>query len=272
MTLLRSLTLAVVIFLLGSSLGRADGLSDDLLAAARKGDLAQVKALLDKGASVNSKSPYGSTALFFACDRGYVEVVKLLIERGADVNVEDTFYHETALGWAVSKDRIEIVKLLLDHGAKSPGDVVMAGAQMQKADLVKAALDKGPIAKETLSGALGSAIKSKNEEIIGMLKAAGATPPEPVKTVELDPAILQSYIGMYTGGRGGTEFEMVFTVKGPVLSGVFSGQGALTYAPSDKTHFHSVEFEGINLEFAGDGFLLKQGGQTLEFKRKAVQK
>jgi hypothetical protein len=242
------------------------------MAATRKGDLAQVKALLDKGASVNSKTSYGQTPLFFACDRGYTEIVKLLIDRGADVNVEDTFYHASALSWAAQKDRLEIVKLLLDHGAKSPAEVVMAGTQMKKPQLVKIGLDKGPIDKQTLSSALGAAMKSKNTEIIDMLKAAGATPPEPVKTVELEPAILQGYAGAYTGGRGGTEFEMIFTVKGSTLSGVFSGQGALTYAPSDKTHFHSVEFEGINLEFSNDAFVMKQGGQSIDFKRKVVQK
>ena len=268
MTLLRILTLAVVVI----SFLRADDLTDDLLAATRKGDLAQVKALLDKGASVNSKSSYGQTPLFFACDRGYLEIVKLLVDRGADVNVEDTFYHASALSWAAQKNRTEIVKLLLDHGAKSPGDVVMMGVQMKKPELVKVGLDKGPIDKEKLSGALGAALKSKDDEIINMLKAAGAIPPEPVKTVELDPAILQSYVGTYTGGRGGTEFEMAFTLKGSALSGVFSGQPALTYAPSDKTHFHSVEFEGINLEFSSDGFKLKQGGQEIEFKRKATPK
>jgi hypothetical protein len=268
MTLLRILTLAVVVI----SFSRADDLTDDLLAATRKGDLAQVKALLDKGASVNSKSSYGQTPLFFACDRGYLEIVKLLVDRGADVNVEDTFYHASALSWAAQKNRTEIVKLLLDHGAKSPGDVVMMGVQMKKPELVKVGLDKGPIDKEKLSGALGAALKSKDDEIINMLKAAGAIPPEPVKTVELDPAILQSYVGTYTGGRGGTEFEMAFTLKGSALSGVFSGQPALTYAPSDKTHFHSVEFEGINLEFSSDGFKLKQGGQEIEFKRKATPK
>jgi hypothetical protein len=268
MTLLRILTLALLVI----SAGRADDLTDDLLAATRKGDLAQVKALLDKGASVNSKSPYGQTPLFFACDRGYLEIVKLLVDRGADVNVEDTFYHASALSWAAQKNRTEIVKILLDHGAKSPGDVVMMGVQMKKPELVKVGLDKGPIAKETLSGALGAALKSKNDEIINMLRAAGAVPPEPVKTVELEPAILQGYVGTYTGGRGGTEFEMTFTVKGSALSGVFSGQPALTYAPSDKNHFHSVEFEGINLEFLNDGFKLKQGGQEIEFKRKATPK
>jgi Ankyrin repeats (3 copies) len=268
MTLLRTLTLVLLV----SAASRADDLTDDLLAATRKGDVAQVKALLDKGASVNAKSPYGQTPLFFACDRGYTEIVKLLVDRGADVNVEDTFYHASALSWAAQKNRLEIVKLLLDHGAKSPGDVMMMGVQGGNPELVKVGLDKGGIPKERLSIALGAAIKGNKTQIADMLKAAGATPPEPVKTVELDPAILQKYVGTFTGGRGGTEFEMTFTVKGSTLSGIFSGQPPLTYAPSDPTHFHSVEFEGINLVFSGDGFTLKQGGQDIEFKRKAGQK
>ncbi len=268
MTRLRILTLALIVI----SLSRADDLTDDLLAATRKGDVAQVKALLDKGASVNAKSPYGQTPLFFACDRGYMEIVKLLVDRGADVNVADTFYHASALSWAAQKKRYEIVKLLLDHGAKSAADLVQMGAQSGDARFVKIALDKGPIPKEPLSAALAAAMKAKNTEIADMLKAAGAVPPEPVKTVELDPAILQGYVGTYTGGRGGTEFEMAFTVKGAMLSGVFSGQPALTYAPSDKTHLHCIEVQGINLEFSGDGFRLTQGGQEIEFKRKAAQK
>ena len=151
MTLLRISTLALAVI----SLSRADDLTDDLLAATRKGDLAQVKALLDKGASVNSKSPYGQTPLFFACDRGYFDIVKLLVDRGADVNVEDTFYHASALSWAAQKNRTEIVKILLDHGAKSPGDVVMAGVQMKKPELVKVGLDKGGIDKEMLTQRTG---------------------------------------------------------------------------------------------------------------------
>jgi ankyrin repeat protein len=268
MTLLRILTLALLV----SSASPADDLTDDLLAATRKGDLAQVKALLDKGVSVNSKTPYGQTPLFFACDRGYTEIAKLLVDRGAEVNVEDTFYHATPISWAARKNHTDIVLLLLDHGAKSPAMVLMMGAQTGNLDFVKMALAKGPIDKAMLSQALAAALKGKNEQIVSLLKENGAIPPEPIKTVELDAATLQKYVGAYTGGRGGTEFEMMFTVKGSTLSGIFSGQPPLTYAPSDETHFHSVEFEGINLEFTADGFKLKQGGQEIEFKRKAAQK
>src|SRR5713226_8978971 len=62
---------------------KADALSE----AARKGDAAAVKKLLDEGVDVNTKFRYDRTALSFACDRGNVEVVKVLLDRGADVNV-----------------------------------------------------------------------------------------------------------------------------------------------------------------------------------------
>ena len=61
----------------------ADDLGEQLLGATRKGDLVSVKRLLDQGANINTRTRYDSTPLFFACDRGYVEIVQLLIERGA---------------------------------------------------------------------------------------------------------------------------------------------------------------------------------------------
>jgi ankyrin repeat protein len=83
------------------SSGSADR-TDALSEAARKGDAAAVKKLLDEGVDVNTKFRYGTTALSFACDRGNLDVVKLLLDRGADVNVRDTFYMATPLTWAVS--------------------------------------------------------------------------------------------------------------------------------------------------------------------------
>jgi len=233
MTLLRISTLALVVV----SLARADDLTDDLLAATRKGDLAQVKALLDKGASVNSKTPYGQTPLFFACDRGYTEIVKLLVDRGADVNVEDTFYHMTAISRAAQKKHVDIVLFLLDHGGNSPAMILMMGAQTGNLEFVKIGLAKGPINKATLSQALVAATRGHNEQIVSLLKENGAIPPEPVKTVELDAATLQKYIGTYTGARGGTEFEMTFVIKGAGLSGTMSGQPPSPSPPPTKPIF-----------------------------------
>ena len=45
-------------------------LNDQLYEAVRKGDVAAVTAVLDKGADVNAKFRYGTTALFKAAERG----------------------------------------------------------------------------------------------------------------------------------------------------------------------------------------------------------
>lgn len=120
---------------------RAD-LGEDLLSAVRKGDAARVKALLAQGADVNTKSPYGATALFFASDRGNMEIIKILLEHGADVNVKDTFYGATAMTWAVEKERWEIIKLLLSKGATAGADdVLMAAVEKGNAGVVKAVLE-----------------------------------------------------------------------------------------------------------------------------------
>jgi hypothetical protein len=272
MTLMRILTLA-----LACNIVFAEDLSDDLLAATRKGDLAAVKALLDRGVSVNSKSPYGSTPLFFACDRGHVEIVKLLIDRGADVNVEDTFYHATALTWALQKNRPEIVKLLLDHGAKSAADVLETGARSGNTQLMKIALEaKGGVDKVALSTALVAATKAKKAEAIEMLTAAGAVMPEPPKIVKLEDAVLQRYTGVYNGGRGGTEFEFTFAVKDGQLTGSLAGQPPWKLDATDATHFFNDQL-GFKIEFvveggAATGFNFAQGSSTLIFKRKVVSK
>src|SRR5262249_39195332 len=102
----------------------------DLLAAAKKGDVAAVKALLAKGVDVNSKSEYGVTALAFAADKGHLEVVKLLIERKADLNSKDTFYKATPLDWALMRDRADIVRVLIQAGAQGAEDALVAAASM----------------------------------------------------------------------------------------------------------------------------------------------
>ena len=60
-------------------------LNEELWDAARAGDVARVAKALDRGADVNAGNRYKATALFFAADRGHVEVIKLLLERGSDL-------------------------------------------------------------------------------------------------------------------------------------------------------------------------------------------
>jgi len=71
--------------------------SEDLLAAARDGDLNAAKSAVEKGAPIESKTAYGQTALFLAAMNGHEPVVAFLLEKGASADITDTFYKSTML-------------------------------------------------------------------------------------------------------------------------------------------------------------------------------
>src|SRR5690349_7186458 len=161
-------------------------LNDQLFEAVRKGDAAAVKSALDRGADVNAKFRYGTTALFKAAERGNAEVAKLLLDRGADVNVKDTFYGATAMSWAIDGKHVDVVRLLLAKSAEEIEDVLLAGVREGNGELVKIALDHGGLQPGTLTAALAmSSTEEKNAAITEMLKKAGAKPP-----MEVDAATL----------------------------------------------------------------------------------
>src|SRR5262249_22678998 len=91
------------------------GGSTALLFAARHGDTASARLLLDHGAEVNDKAPDGSTALVIAAHSGHGGTAAFLLERGANPNDIGGGY--TALHAAVLRGDLDLVKSLLDHGA-----------------------------------------------------------------------------------------------------------------------------------------------------------
>lgn len=240
-------------------------LDEQLWEAARKGDVATVKALLDKGANVNAKFRYGTTALFKAAERGHTEVVKLLIERGADVNVKDTFYGATAMTWALENKHLEVVRALLEKSAESVDDVLLTGARGGNAALVRIALDKGGAKAESLTAALAATMSDeKRAEITEMLRKAGAVPPFTV-----DAETLQSYVGKYKSEQA-TEFAVI--LKDGNLFVTRAGQSPFGLSAVDKTTFRPMDFDGIVITFNVEGgkansFTLKQGQTTTQFKR-----
>jgi len=259
----RRLALMALVLLCPLSVSAQDK-NEEFFAAARKGDTAAVKSLLDKGVDVNAKTRYGATALSYACDKGHIEVVALLIERGADVNSKDTFYGEVPLGWALGKENIPIIKLLLEKGANGVERVLLSGVGEGKVELVKVALDKGGMKPETLNNALRRANVGTNKEIVELLKKAGAVAVE----VNIEPETLKSYAGVYKNEQIG---DLTVEVKDGKLTGRITSQGTFTTSPVNKTTFSINEVEAtLTFNIEADkvtGFTLKQGGGTFVFKR-----
>ena len=90
-----------------------------LLWAASGGHVAVAAYLLDQGAAVNQRIRGAlRTALYMACERGHGEVVRLLLARGADPTLSDGEGY-TPLIIASLTGHVEVVRCLLSDG-KSP--------------------------------------------------------------------------------------------------------------------------------------------------------
>ncbi|HEV3468973.1 MAG TPA: ankyrin repeat domain-containing protein [Pyrinomonadaceae bacterium] len=243
----------------------AQKLNEQLYEAVRRGDAAEVKALLDRGADVNAKFRYGATALFKAAERGHVEVVKLLLERGADATVKDTFYGATAMTWALDGKHVEVVRALLAKDADSVSDVLMAGVREGRVEFVRMALDRGGLKPESLTSALVAATEDGGRaEIADLLRKAGAQPPP-----EVSAATLESYAGKYRGDPGP---EVAITLKDGKLYATPAGQRAFVLMAVDQTTFRPAAFDGVSVTFNVEGgkvtgLALKQGPNTTQLKR-----
>ena len=95
----------------------------------------------------------------------------------------------------MSGEHVDVVRELLEKQPSSVDDVLITGVGDNKSDLVKIALAKGGLSKETLTTALYIAGRDKNSaETADLLKKAGAVPPP-----DVDAATLQSYVRQVQG-------------------------------------------------------------------------
>ncbi len=83
-----------------------------LIWAAKLNHPRTIQALLDNGADVNVTTANGSTALSFACARGYTECVKVLLNCGANKDIRSGLLEWTPRDEALRGKHMDIVKLL----------------------------------------------------------------------------------------------------------------------------------------------------------------
>ena len=115
-----------------------------------------VKALIDAGSKVNSKTDNGYTPLHYAAQQGNIEVAQIVYEAGADINATATLKNQsniTALHLAVQSGSCAMIRFLVESGA----DVTIGKAM-------------GDISNIT---PLHHAVHKQNDEAVAVLLAAG---------------------------------------------------------------------------------------------------
>ena len=125
--------------------------SPELLEAAERGDVVEVKRLIDAGADVNFQDNKGETALISTVRsviRGKSDVAQTLIDAGADVNIQ-SYNGSTALQIAVLFEHRDVVGVLIDAGANLDiqndyGDTALTyAAQIGDSDTAQTLIDAG---------------------------------------------------------------------------------------------------------------------------------
>ena len=250
--------------------------ADALSAAARKGDAAAVKALLDEGVDVNTKYRYGVTVAHLRVRsrpprrrqaapgsrrgrerQGHVLRRDAAGAGGEPGTEEEAHAHRDCEAAAGARRRPQ------GRGADERRVGSRRGHDEGDPRILAGFSDK------TLSAALESATNDKQTEIVALLEHAGA---KPRAGSSIDPAQLARYAGTYRNPAGN---ELVFTIKDGKLTGGPAAQ-SFTLAASDSKSFRIVGAQGVTLTFLteGDkpdgkvtGLALTQGGSTTNYTR-----
>ena len=169
--------------------------------AARRGDIAEVRALLVQGADANAAHGDGMSALHWAAERGDVEVVEVLVHAGAVVDAATRIGHYTPLHVASTVGQTAVIERLIKAGA----DVTAATSTSGVTPLHLAAASGSPAAVAALldhgadvdarEGAWGQtplifAAARDRVDVVRTLLERGA-----------DPAVTSSTVNLVADGR-----------------------------------------------------------------------
>jgi ankyrin repeat protein len=244
------LTAALLVPLLAAQARpQSTSLDEQLLAAAAKGDVAAVTALLTKGANVNADNGHGVTPLWYAADKGNLDLVKLLLDHGADINAKDLEYGRPPLRLVsvsfgdlkAEKARADIVKLLVDKGAGTEGesldDLIRAGY----VEAVQTIVSRGGADPGYLNSALAIAKRGRQTALAEFLVKAGAKDPGPTDSAR-SPARLKLIAGTYRNQSGQ---ELTLKPNDDELLLERAGQEAVALLPTDLTLLRSYDLKVV---------------------------
>ena len=245
----------------------AADLNEELLTAARKGDVAAVTQLLEKGAAIETKTAYGQTPLYLAAMSGHDDLVRFLLEKGASPDVTDTFYKAPMLIFAITRSHFTTAKLLIEKGTGDPDQLLTQLVQAGNVELLQALLDKSKPGQAALDSAYESAQQRNQIWVAAVLKKAGAR--EPAPPPKLDAKLLDSYAGNYKSE--GIPIGIKAFVRDGVLIMQPEGQKEFPLTPKSETVFQFTPAQ-ITVEFSSAAsFTLKQGTMSYLFKKAVTQ-
>jgi uncharacterized protein len=97
----------------------SEGLDEQLLQIAERGDTDTLSKLIKEGANINAQDSKGQTAIMIATYNNDAETAKVLIEAGADVNIQDDMKNNPFL-YAGAEGYIDILKITIQAGTIRP--------------------------------------------------------------------------------------------------------------------------------------------------------
>lgn len=120
-----------------------------LLAAAARGDAAEIRALAAKQKHVDMRDPYGRTPLHVAAHGGHHDAMRALIALGADANAKENDRYDIVTIAAVAND-LATLRLALQLGASAKnitsrydGTALIAAAHLGHVEVVQALIKAG---------------------------------------------------------------------------------------------------------------------------------
>ena len=235
---------------------------EDLHEAARQGDLARARALIEQGVNVDAGNRYGATALFFAAEKGDLDMAVLLVDHGARLDIEDSFYNMSALSRALSGEHFDVVRFLLSRGSPGADAVLRVGVANEDRALVEAALATGDVTRPAYDRALEIAAG----ELHALIAEADVPEGAPAAIVVLSRAELERFVGRYENESEQRYVTIALRESALEVSGDLSAQ----LRPSGEQDFEVVGSDA-EVFFAGRGgmierLVLRQGETSTTFR------
>jgi hypothetical protein len=169
------------------------------------------------------------------------------------------------LNFVMERKHYAVAKLIIAKGDGHADKELKAVAG--QADLVQTVLEKGKPSQPALDSVYEAALANHKKDVADLLKKAGAREPEP--PVVVDAKVLESYTGTFKTEQIPLDIK-VFLKEGKLYLQA-TGQSEFAPKPKSPTVFTMAAFD-LEVEFdSANTFTLKQGGQTLKFKKAVTQ-